>query len=198
MPPIETAADRDSPRVRVARADELPPATSAIAVQSDRDEHGRFVRGNTAAHAQRTRPGPRGRLGSERCAEDYRPFARWGARYGAHRRRELAETHGGQISAGVGALVESAALAMASSRYLDHRARQTGDAELFRQAARLAETARQHELAAWELAAREAKVRPVSDPWARWRGRQDAGEDAESAGPVEDEKPATEAPEGEP
>jgi hypothetical protein len=91
-----------------------------------------------------------------------RPFARWGARYGAHRRRELAAAHGGTISAGVGAIVESAALAMAASRYLDHQARQGGDGELFRQAAQLGQMARQHELAAWELAAREAQAGAAS------------------------------------
>lgn len=49
---------------------------------------------------------------------------------------------------------------MASSRYLHHRATLTGDADLFKQASQLAQTARQHELAAWELAAREAQARP--------------------------------------
>jgi hypothetical protein len=52
---------------------------------------------------------------------------------------------------------------MAASRYLDHLARQIVGAEaadLFRQASQLSQTARQHELAAWELAAREAVARP--------------------------------------
>lgn len=149
------------PRLEVLPPDELPPATGTNAVQPGRDAAGRFVRGNTEARAQRTRPGPNGLVGVDRCSPDFRPFARWGARYGAHRRRELAAAHGGAISAGVGAIVESAALAMAASRYLDHQARQGGEdaAELFKRAAALGQTARQHELAAWELAAREAAVR---------------------------------------
>ena len=151
------------PRVEVLPVDELPSATGSIADRPDRDAGGRFVRGNAAARAQRTRPGPRGLVGVDRCSPDFRPFARWGARYGSHRRRELAAAHGGSISAGVGAIVESAALAMAASRYLDHLARLAAavDApDLFRQAAALGQTARQHELAAWELAAREAAARP--------------------------------------
>ncbi|MCA9594088.1 MAG: hypothetical protein KC776_12280 [Myxococcales bacterium] len=148
-----------APRVEVLPGDELPAASPAIAAPRERDALGRFVRGNTAARAQRVRPGPRGLVGVDKCSPDFRPFARWGARYGAHRRRELASAHGGEISAGVGAIIESAALAMAASRYLHVQASIKGEADLFKQAAQLAQTARQHELAAWELAAREAAAR---------------------------------------
>ena len=148
------------PRIEVLPPDELPSATGSIAARAERTPDGRFARGNTVGRQGRTRPGPRGLVGVDRTSPDYRPFARWGARYGAHRRRELASAHGGEISAGVGAIVESAALAMAASRYLQHRAGLSNDAELFRQASQLASTARQHELAAWELAAREAAARP--------------------------------------
>jgi hypothetical protein len=72
----------------------------------------------------------------------------------------LAQLHGGSVSAGVGAIVESAAQTLAASRFVHLLAAETGDAELFKQAATLASTARQHELAAWELAAREAGARP--------------------------------------
>jgi hypothetical protein len=161
------------PRIEVLPAPELPPATPGNAGQRDRDALGRFVRGNMAARSQRTRPGPRGLVGVDRCTPDFRPFARWGARYGAHRRRELASAHGGEISAGAGAIIESAALAMAASRYLDHRARQSGDADLFKQAAQLAQTARQHELAAWELCAREAAARPDPEELERERQRRE-------------------------
>ena len=150
------------PRLEVLPPDEVPSATGSIAGQAERTPDGRFARGNAVGRARRTKPGPNGLVGVDRCSPDFRPFARWGARYGAHRRRELAAAHGGSISAGVGAIVESAALAMAASRYLDHQARQGGEgaAELFKQAAALGQTARQHELAAWELAAREAQARP--------------------------------------
>jgi hypothetical protein len=106
------------------------------------------------------KPGLRGSLGLEKTDPRYRAFARWGQRYGAHRRRELALAHGGTLSAGVGAIVESAAQAMAAGRFVQQLAAESGDAELFKQAAALASTSRQHELAAWELAAREAKARP--------------------------------------
>lgn len=146
------------PRIEVLPADELPAATPADAVRSERGPDGRFLPGNTIARQQRVKPGPRGLVGIDRTSNEFRPFARWGARYGAHRRRELALAHGGQISAGVGAIVESAALAMAASRYLQTLASQTNNPDLFKQASQLASTARQHELAAWELASREADV----------------------------------------
>lgn len=148
------------PRVEVLPPDELPTATSAHAVRPDRSADGRFAPGNTAGRSRRIRATERGLLSVDTSLPEYRPFARWGRRYGAHRRRELAAVHGGELSAGVGAIVESAALAMAASRFLAHMASQSGDADLFQRAARLAESARQHELAAWELAAREAAQRP--------------------------------------
>jgi hypothetical protein len=118
------------------------------------------VRGNTAGQNKRVKPGVRGALGLDKSDPRYKPFARWGARYGAHRRRELAAVHGGVLSSGVGAIVESAAMAMAASRFVQCLAAEKGDAELFKQASALASTARQHELAAWELAAREAQANP--------------------------------------
>lgn len=157
---LTTQRGRMPVHVETPRADELPPATPADAVQLDRDANGRFTAGNAVAKSKRLRPGLRGLTGAEQTSPAYEPFARWGRRYGAHRRRELASAHGGELSAGVGAIVESAALAMASSRFLTHLAGQTGDADLFQRAARLAESARQHELAAWELASREAQARP--------------------------------------
>ncbi len=159
---------RGMPRVEVMPPDELPPATPGAPARPDRDAQGRFVPGNRSGQQKRIKPGPRGLVGIDKTSPEFRPFARWGARYGAHRRRELASAHGGEISAGVGAIVESAALAMAASRFLSSRAAETGDAELFKQSSALASTARQHELAAWELAAREAQARPktpADTPW---------------------------------
>jgi hypothetical protein len=148
------------PRIEVLPPDELPSATPVLAGRSNRDAAGRFAPGNTEGQNKRVKPGVRGALGLERADARYKPFARWGARYGAHRRRELAQAHGGSISAGVGAIVESAAQAMAASRFVQMLAAEKGDAELFKQASSLASTARQHELAAWELSAREAQARP--------------------------------------
>ena len=151
-------AGRGGPRIEVMPPDELPPATLGAPVRVNRDAAGRFVPGNTEGQNKRVKPGVRGALGLDKSDPRYRPFARWGARYGAYRRRELASTHGGTLSAGVGAIIESAAMAMAASRFVQALAAQAGDAELFKQASALASTARQHELAAWELAAREACV----------------------------------------
>ena len=143
------------PRIEVLPADELPPASTPVAVRADRDADGRFLRGNAAARAQRVRPGVRGMLGLERAHKDVLVFAKWGRRYASHRRAELAAAHGGTLSAGAGALVESAALALAASRFLYARGAELGDVELMRRASALANDARQNELAAWELAARE-------------------------------------------
>lgn len=95
-------------------------------------------------------------------------YAAWGKRYAAHRRGELAQAHGGSISAGVGALVESASLALAASRFLSAKAAETGDPELFKRSSALANDARQNELAAWELASREAKARPQGPALPFW------------------------------
>ncbi|WP_437925705.1 hypothetical protein WMF37_42760 [Sorangium sp. So ce291] len=155
--------------------DELPAATGTKTVRSDRGSDGRFTRGNTAARARRLRAGPLGGVGGiDSTSDAFKPFARWGRRYGAHRRRELAAAHGGAISAGVGALIESGALALASSRYLQNQGAATGDPELLKRASSLAAEARQNELAAWELAAREAKARGASRRTALDRVRERA------------------------
>lgn len=155
---------RGVPRVEILPPDELAPATPTLTARPDRDRYGRFLPGNKAGDARRVRPGPRGQI--ERVDPTYAPFKRWGQRFAAHRRRELALAHGGSISAGVGALVESAALALAASRFIQMKAAESADAELFRRANSLANDARQQELAAWELASREAGIRPPQDPHA--------------------------------
>lgn len=162
-------AGAGQPRIEVLPPDELPPATPPFAVQQQRLANGRFAAQNTAGTAKRVRPGLRGSLPLDQTDPRYRAFARWGTRYGAHRRRELAQSHGGYISAGAGTIIESAAQAMAASRYIHSLAAASGDPELFRAASVLASTARQHELAAWELAAREANSQPKEDPYERIR-----------------------------
>lgn len=150
------------PRVEVLPPDELPPASPANADRSDRGTDGRFLPGNGVARAQKTRPTKYGSLVLAQAKADpvYQTCARWGQRYAAHRRAELAKAHGGEISAGVGALVESAGNALADSRYVRAKAAEKGDPTLLKLAASLATEARQCELAAWELAAREAAARP--------------------------------------
>lgn len=143
-------------------ADELPPATQPLTDRCDRTPDGRFAPGNGAARARRIRTGPRGALAALIAQGDpiYQAAAKWGRRYGSHRRAELAQAHGGQISAGVGAMVESAAEMMADARYWRARAIAEGDPDHVRLAAQLLAQARGAERDAWELAAREAAARP--------------------------------------
>jgi hypothetical protein len=84
--------------------------------------------------------------------------------------RELARLHGGELSAGVCMLIVDAADLRADARYIAARARADNDPDLSRTAATLLESARQSERDAWELASREAKVRPPTAadyPWLR-------------------------------
>lgn len=165
-----------TPRIEVLAPDELPSASPSFPVRRDRDASGRFVAGNTAGQAKRLRPGLRGEVAPVRTEPRYRAFARWGRRYANQRRRELAALHGGTLSVGVGALLDSAAHALGASRFLQSLGAESCDVELFKQATALAVTARQHELAAWELAAREAQCRPrpsVQDLLAKFRSPPD-------------------------
>ncbi len=152
-------AGRGRPHVEVLPPEELPAASPGNTARSNRASDGRFAPGNTLARAQKTRPGPLGSLGYEKTDPAYASFLRWGRRYAGHRRDELARAHGGEISAGVGAMVESAGLALAASRFCHAKGSETCDPDLLKRASALANDARQHELAAWELAAREAKAR---------------------------------------
>jgi hypothetical protein len=61
-------------------------------------------------------------------------------------------------------ILDSARLALVASRYLEAKGAESGDADMLRRASALACDARQHELAAWELAAREAQSRPRNAP----------------------------------
>ena len=159
-----------SPRIEVLPPDELPPASPSKTVRSGRDARGRFAAENTEARSGIVRPGPRGFSAALKIDPVYAPFERWGRRYASHRRRELAEAHGGELSAGASGLIESAGAQIAASRFLQAKASETGDADLFKRASALANDARQNELAAWELAAREGKAREERDerkpdPW---------------------------------
>lgn len=164
--PHGSARGAGSPRVEVLPPDELPSVAPAIAVRSDRGANGQFTAGNTASRSRRATPGKLG--GVDTSSPEFRPFKHWARRYAGHRRDELAKVHGGDLSAGVGAIIESASLALASSRYCQAKGAETNDVDLLKRAADLSALARQHELAAWELAAREAAARPKkkgATPW---------------------------------
>lgn len=86
---------------------------------------------------------------------DYIKCLRLSDNYRKHRARELVVVHG-FVSAGVSSLLSSAALALAASRYLYERAGKDGDVSLLITASKLADSARQSELAAWELCKKES------------------------------------------
>jgi hypothetical protein len=77
------------------------------------------------------------------------------------RRRRCSELHAahGYVSAGVSSIVASGELALAASRVIYAKAFASSDPALFKTAAQLADSARQAELAAWELCSRESETR---------------------------------------
>ena len=135
----------------------------------NRNKAGKFVKGNTAGKTKRLRPNLGGGAVGEGADPVYKKFAKWGRKYANQRRLELAIAHGGKISAGVGAMVESAALILTNARYIQWLASGLrGDpkeaAGLLKTSAQLSTEARQQEAAAWWLADREARVRPQVNP----------------------------------
>lgn len=149
----------------VKPADELRPATPAETVRCDRTPDGKFAPGNGAARAKRIRSGPRGALAALIVKGDpiYQAAAKWGRRYGAHRRAELAKSHGGAISAGVGAMIESAAEMMADARFWRAKGIAECNPDFSRLAAQLIAQARGCERDAWELASRECAANSGND-----------------------------------
>lgn len=90
----------------------------------------------------------------------YARCVRLASAYRKSRAKELAVSHG-YVSSGASALLASAAMALSASRYLYEKAASGGDemGDILKTAAKLADSARQNELAAWELCAREAVAR---------------------------------------
>ncbi len=83
-------------------------------------------------------------------------------KYRRVRSRELSELHG-SVSVGASALLASASLALAASRYLYEKYAEDGGGAfgigMLKQAAQMADSARQSELAAWEMSSREGLVK---------------------------------------
>jgi len=107
----------------------------------------------------------------------YATALRLANKYRKARSTELAVMHG-HVSSGASALLASASLALAASRFLYEKFAETSDRDepnyaLLKQAASLADSARQSELAAWEMSAREGMVKRKLDaqnqgvPWLR-------------------------------
>lgn len=94
----------------------------------------------------------------EKAEPSFRHCIELADRWRKHRQTEYIANHG-YVSSGVGALLASAALALAASRFLHEKAAATGDLSLLTQATRMATDHRQTELSAWELCAREGIAR---------------------------------------
>ncbi len=150
-----------SPRVEVLPPDELPAAQAAASdpLATGRDAAGK-LRNSAAARAlaklpRRSRFVPR----TLACDPRFEPHNRRRLEWQRKRMVELQTAHGG-VSHGVGAMLNAAAWLYAAGEFAAELAAEKGDLEGFKQAATLTSTARQHELAAWELSAREAEARP--------------------------------------
>lgn len=151
-------AGAGQPRVEVPPPDEIakPDERTVSLVESvppERDRSGRFVKGNRVSSKPRLRANRQGSIDTSDPA--FRPFKRRAKEYSAARRAELLKTFG-YVSVGVAAMVESAAAALSVCRFLEAMAQATLSPELFKRSADLGALARQHELASFELCAREA------------------------------------------
>lgn len=122
-------------------------------------------------------------LGSDLLAKGdprYRQCMELADKYRRARTKELAAIHG-YVSSGVSALLATGSLALAASRFLYEKAAESGEVDLMRKAAAMADSARQAELAAWELAAREGMVKKkldanlVAAPWVITDGKARPG-----------------------
>ncbi len=161
------SAGSGSPRVEVLPADELPfaPAGVAVPLEGGRDRAGR-IRTAAAARAMAQLP-RRGAFLPRKltCDPRFEPHNRRRLEWLRARRTELAAATGG-VSHGVGAMLAAAAWQHAGGEFAAELGAETGDVELFKVAATLSSTARQHDLAAWELATREAQARRAAAPMA--------------------------------
>lgn len=102
---------------------------------------------------------------------EYAKCVRLANKYKKVRTKELYLAHG-YVSAGVNALLSSASLAIAASRFLYAAAAENGSANpgLIKIATSLSDSARQSELSAWELCSKEAIIfrknsKDKSMPW---------------------------------
>ncbi len=165
-------------RVESQPVDELPPLNArdtAEGVASATLRGRPFQRGNSAARGRRPALASSAGIPLDAADPDYKRALGWARRYRRRRCSELARDHGGSLSSGVCGMITSSALDMAASRYLAAKAAENGDPALMVQASRLAQSSRQLELTALELASREAAARPKApfDPLAAFRRPED-------------------------
>jgi hypothetical protein len=150
-------------RVETLPVDELPALNAQDTARglAAAERRGRpFERGNRAAAGRRPALATVCGMPLDATDPEYKKALGWARRYRGRRVRELTVQHGGELSAGVCAMITSSALDMAASRYLGARAALTGDPALMLTASRLAQSSRQQELTALEVAQREAAAKP--------------------------------------
>ena len=150
-------------RVEVLPADELPALNAddsrvgaAIVTQRGRP----FERGNRAAAGRPPKLAAAAGIPMNATDPRYKAALAHARQYRKQRVKELAIQHGGELSSGVCAMITSASIDMASSRYLTVLAAETGDPATMKLASALAAASRQTELTALEIASREAAARP--------------------------------------
>lgn len=166
--------------------DELPPLNAAdtavgLALRAGRGRP--FERGNKAAVGRKPALALLG-VPIEASDPRYRRALRKANAYRQRRVRELAIMHGGELGAGPSAMLANSALALAASRVLYELGSVTLDPATLKQAAALADSARQQELTAVALAEREAAARPKPTKVPFW-----LAEGSDAPGPA-DEPPA--------
>lgn len=178
---LRTAHGKGAPallRAETVPVDELPegvPAPAKPPAAAGRDGKGKFGPGNPHAAAggrakarkMRLRAELADRLGLVDLPADsaFAGYVEHAAEFAAVELRRLAElVGGGEVGPGPASMVQSAALALAASRYMYSLGAQTGDGNLLGRAAMLADKSRQGLLTAHELVAREAQARARQAP----------------------------------
>lgn len=143
---------------------ELPPAIPSAPARKQRGPDGKFLPSNTVGTTRRHRAAISGALAKLEAQADpsWQAAAAWGVRYARQRFEELGAAHG-PLSAGVGAMITTAANTLADSRWLRARGAADNCADTIKVAAQLAAQARAAERDAWQLAALEARSRAESE-----------------------------------
>lgn len=121
-----------------------------------------FTPGNRAASGRRPALASSAGMPIDAADPDYKRALGWARRYRRRRVSEMTIAHGGELSAGVCAMLTSEANDLAGARYLAIVAARTGDREALTQSSRLSQSARQLALTALDVAERDAKARPKS------------------------------------
>lgn len=159
---------KGSVRIEVAPPDEQPEPVPGQATPLARREDGTIADSATAkalgarggqARATKKRLLQGLGLANLASAADFKPYWDSVQAWVDAQLEETAHVAGGRLGPGPASIIGSAGVALAASRFFSDKAAETGNLQLFISAGRLSETSRQHLLAAYELAVREAKAR---------------------------------------